>query len=83
MELSGEQKTFFQFFSSFLKSSLNLEHFPKKHDPHNLSISEVTDSQKYRSMPEKSRFKGSVANKHGKCTQTLFKFEGQPLYHIN
>ena len=35
MELSGKQKTFFQFFASFLKSSLNFEHFQKKHDPHN------------------------------------------------
>ena len=34
MELSGKEKTFFQFFSSFLKPSLNLEHFPKKDDPH-------------------------------------------------
>ena len=35
MDLSGKQKTFFEFFSSFLKSTLNLEHFEKKHDPHN------------------------------------------------
>ena len=30
MELFGKQKTFFQFFSPFLKCSLNLEHFQKK-----------------------------------------------------
>ena len=34
MEFSPKQKTFFQFFSSYLRSSLNLEHFPKKDDPH-------------------------------------------------
>ena len=34
MESSGKQKTFFPFFSSFFTSSLNLEHFPKKDDPH-------------------------------------------------
>ena len=34
MLLSRKQKTFSQFFSSFLKSSLNLEHFQKKDDPH-------------------------------------------------
>ena len=34
MELSGKQKTFEKFFSSFLKSSLNWEHFQKKDDPH-------------------------------------------------
>ena len=34
MLLSRKQKTFSEFFSSFLKSSLNLEHFQKKDDPH-------------------------------------------------
>ena len=32
--LSQKQKTFSEFFSSFLKSSLNLEDFQKKDDPH-------------------------------------------------
>ena len=82
MELSEKQKTFFQYFSPFLKSSLNLEHFQKKHDPHSLCISEIMDSQKHRSMPKKSIFRRSVEKQHGKCPQTLFKFEGQPLYHI-
>ena len=35
MELSRKQKIFSEFFSSVLKSSLNLERFEKKHDPHN------------------------------------------------
>ena len=47
MLLSQQQKTFSQFFSSFLKSSLNLEHFQKKDDPHSKCISEITDSQKH------------------------------------
>ena len=34
MLLSRKQKTFSGFFSSFLKSSLNLEHFKKKDDRH-------------------------------------------------
>ena len=34
MLLSRKQKTFSSFFSSFLKSSLNFEHFQKKDDPH-------------------------------------------------
>ena len=34
MELSRKQKTFFQFFSSFLNFSLNLENFQKNRDPH-------------------------------------------------
>ena len=34
MLLSRKQKTFSEFFSPFLKASLNLEHFQKKEDPH-------------------------------------------------
>ena len=34
MQLSRKQKTFSEFFSAFLKSSLNFEHFQKKDDPH-------------------------------------------------
>ena len=34
MQLSPKQKTFSPFFSPFLKSSLNFEHFQKKDDPH-------------------------------------------------
>ena len=32
--LSEKRKAFSQFFSAFLKSTLNLEHFQKKDDPH-------------------------------------------------
>ena len=34
MQLSQKEKTFSNFFSAFLKSSLNFEHFLKKDDPH-------------------------------------------------
>ena len=34
MQLSRKQKSFSEFFSAFLKSSLNFEHFLKKDDPH-------------------------------------------------
>ena len=37
--LSQKQKTFSQFFSAFLKSTLNFEHFQKKDDPHSRCIS--------------------------------------------
>ena len=47
MQVSRKQKTFSQFFSAFLKSSLNFEHFikKKKNDSHSLGISEITDSE--------------------------------------
>ena len=34
------------------------------------------------SMPEKSRSRPSFEKQVGKCAQTLFKFEGELLYHI-
>ena len=46
MQLSRKQKTFSDFFSAFLKSSLNFEHFLKKGDPHCWCISEMTDPGK-------------------------------------
>ena len=44
--LSRKQKTFSEFLSSFLKSTLNFEHFQKKDDPHSRCISEITVSEK-------------------------------------
>ena len=83
MQLSRKQKTFSEFFSAFLKSSLDFEHFqtnmtlivevfPKLRTPKNM----VT------SMSRESRFKGSFGKQHGKRAQTLLKFAWQHLYHI-
>ena len=46
MQLSRKQKSFSQFFSSFLKSSLNFEPFPKKDDSHSSGISDITESER-------------------------------------
>ena len=46
MHVSQKKKIFSQFFCAFLKSTLNFEHFQQKDDPHNLYISEITDSGK-------------------------------------
>ena len=46
MEVSRKQKTFSEFFSAFLKSSLNFEHFQKKDDSHSWGISKFTESEK-------------------------------------
>ena len=45
MELPQKQKFFFQFWTAFLKTRLNLEYFEKKDDPDSFCISEVTDSE--------------------------------------
>ena len=44
--LSRKQKTFSQFLSSFLKCTLNFQHFQKKDDPPNRCISEIPVSEK-------------------------------------
>ena len=44
--LSQKQNTFSQFFSEFLKSTLNFEHFQTKDHPHSRIISQITVSEK-------------------------------------
>ena len=44
--LYQKQNSFSQFFSAFLKSTLNFEHFKKKDDPHSRCISQITVSEK-------------------------------------
>ena len=43
--LSQKRKTFSQFFSAFLKPTLNFEHFQKKDDPHSRCSSQITVSE--------------------------------------
>ena len=44
--LSEKEKTFSEFFSIFLKSTLNFEQFQKKNDTHSRCILEITNSGK-------------------------------------
>ena len=46
MQLSEKPKTLSQFFTAFLESTLNFEHFEIKNEPHSSSISEVIDSER-------------------------------------
>ena len=46
MHLSQKENIFSEFFSPFLESALNFEHFRKKDDPHSLCISEITDHER-------------------------------------
>ena len=69
IHLSHKQKTFSEFFSEFLKSTLNYEHSGRKYDPHSQCISQITVSKKgdsinvckilfKRSLPQKTWQKG-------------------------
>ena len=44
--LYQKRNTFSEYFSAFLKSTLNFEHFEKKDDPHSRCISQITVSEK-------------------------------------
>ena len=44
--LSQKKKTFSEFFSAFLKSTLNFAHFKKKDDIHRRCIFQITVSEK-------------------------------------
>ena len=68
MLVSRKQQTFSEFFSSFLKTRLNLAHFQKKMT----LIADVfrklmTPKNMVRSMPKKYRLGGCVEKQHGKC----------------
>ena len=41
-----------------------------------------TPKNMVRSMPKNSGFRRPVEKQHGKCAQTLLKFEGQLVYYI-
>ena len=45
MQLAQKGKTFCHFFLAFLRSTLNVEHFEGKDDPHRICICEITDSE--------------------------------------
>ena len=67
MQVSRKQKTFSQFFPAFHQSSLYFEHFLKKMT-RRADVFPKLRKQKnlVRSMPIKSRFKGSFEKQHGK-----------------
>ena len=46
MQVSAKQKSFSHFFASFLKSSLNFEHFQKEDDSHSWGFCKITESEK-------------------------------------
>ena len=46
MHLSEKRKIFSDFFFTFSKFRFNFEHFPKKGDPHDWCIFELTESEK-------------------------------------
>ena len=82
--LYHKQKTFSQFFSSFLKSTLNYDDSGKKDDPHSECISQITVSEKGVSINVcKIPFKRSLTQKTWqKRAKTVEIFKTLPLPHL-
>ena len=81
--LSQKKKTFSQFYSAFLISTLNFEHFQTKMT----LIADVfrklpSPKMVIRSMSVKSRCTGQFHNKHSKRAERLLKSVQRYLYHI-
>ena len=84
MQLSQKNKTCCQFFTAFLKSRWNFEHFYKKDDAHRFCNFGITDSKNVViSMSKKSRLRGSFDKQHGKRLEPLLKYTSQHLCHIH
>ena len=47
MQLSKELKNFSQFFTAYLKSTFNFEHFENKDEPHNVCIFKIIDGERH------------------------------------
>ena len=83
MQLPQKENNLSQFWTEFLKSRLNFEHFEKKVDPHSFCISDTTNSENVlRKMPKKYRFRGPFDKEHGKGAQALFKSASHHFYQI-
>ena len=75
MHLFKKQKIFFQFFSAFSQSALNLEHFQKKR----MFIAYVfaklpTTKNVLRQMSKSSRFREPLDRRHGKWNEALIQY---------
>ena len=82
MQLSQKQRKFSQYFTAFLKSTLNFEYFEQKDDRHRFCISDITDSENVvRWMSKNSCFRGPFHKQLGKRVRTLLKSSSQKLYH--
>ena len=74
MHLSQKQKIFSQFFSAFLKSALNSEHFQKKMTLIAYVFPKLpTMKNLLRQMSKSFRFREPVDRRHGKWAEALIQ----------
>ena len=83
MQLFQKQKTFCEFFFSFLKSILNFKHLPKNMNLIADVFPEIPAPKNMaRYMSKKPCFAGPFDRQYGKWVQTLIQYERQRLYNI-
>ena len=75
MHLSQKQKIFSQFFSAFLESALNFEHFKKKMTLIAYVFPKLpTTKNVLRQMTKSSRFREPVDWRYGKRAEALIQY---------
>ena len=75
MHLSQKQKIFSQFFSAFLKSALNSEHFQKKMTLIAYVFLKLpTTENVLRQISKSSRFREPLDRRHGKRAEALIQY---------
>ena len=75
MHLSQKQKIFSQFFSVFLESALNFQHFQKKIWIIAYVFPKLpTTKNVLRQMSKSSRFRDPVDRRHGKRAKALIQY---------
>ena len=83
MQLSQKHKTLCHYFTAFLKSRLNFQHFDKNDDAHRFCKFEITHSEKVvRKMSKEPRYRKPFDTQHDKRAKALLKSALQHLYHI-
>ena len=75
MHLSQKEKIFSEFFSAFVESALNSEHFQKKRTFIAYIIPKLpTTKNLLRQMSESSCFREPVDRRHGKGAEALIQY---------
>ena len=75
MRLSQKEKFFSQFFSAFLKSPLNFEHFQKKMTLITYVFPKLTTTKNVlRQLSKSSRFREPLDKRHGKRVEALIQY---------
>ena len=84
IQLSQKHKIFRHYFTGFLKSRKNFEHFDQKDDAHRFCNFEITHSENVvRKISKNLRLREPFNKQHAKWAEPVLKSASQDLYHIH